>query len=294
MRRPRSTVAYGLIISGIVFAAILLVAPLLLIVSTALSRGWSAVAHTLQNSDTQHAIQLTLLTVVLTVPINIVFGVGLAWCVTRFDFIGKRLLVALVDIPFAMSPVVAGLCYLLLYGLQSSLGQWLDAHGIQLMFAWPGIALVTLFVTCPYTARVLIPLMQEQGTEEEEAALSLGASGWQMFRRITLPKIRWGLLYGVLLTSARAAGEFGAVSVVSGTIRGQTMTLPLQVELLHQDYNSVGAFSAAALLMLLALISLLAKAVIERLQQQKMRGSVLIGHAVADNNSTTRTSADPN
>jgi len=286
MRHPKSAVAYLLITSGFLLAAILLIAPLLLIVLTAFSHGWSAVAKTLQNGDTQHAIQLTLLTVVLSVPVNVIFGVMLAWCVTRFDFFGKHLLVALVDIPFAMSPVVAGLCYLLLYGLQSPLGQWLDARGIQLMFAWPGIALVTLFVTCPYTARVLIPLMQEQGTEEEEAALSLGASGWQMFRRVTLPNIRWGLLYGVLLTSARAAGEFGAVSVVSGTIRGQTMTLPLQVELLHQDYNTVGAFSAAALLMLLALISLLAKAIIERMKQQKMRSSVLIGHAVGSKDSS--------
>jgi len=287
MRRAKSPTAYVLIISGVLLAAILLLAPLLLIVLTAFSHGWSAVAKTLQDGDTQHAIQLTLLTAVLSVPINMIFGVALAWCVTRFDFFGKRLLVALVDIPFAMSPIVAGLCYLLLYGLHGSLGQWLDAHGIQLMFAWPGIALVTLFVSCPYTARILIPLMQEQGSDEEEVALSLGASGWQMFRRITLPNIRWGLLYGVLLTSARAAGEFGAVSVVSGTIRGKTMTLPLQVELLHQDYNTVGAFSAAALLMLLALISLLTKAMVERVQQQKMRSSVLIGHAVGGNDSAT-------
>jgi sulfate transport system permease protein len=272
--------AYVLVGGGMLLALMLLVAPMILIVATALSHGWSGFAGALQNPDTQHAIRLTLLTVVVSVPVNLTFGVMLAWCVTRFDFIGRRLLITLVDIPFAMSPIVAGLCYLLLYGLQSSFGKWLDAHGIQLMFAWPGIALVTLFVTCPYAARVLIPLMQEQGSEEEEAALSLGASGWQVLRRITLPNIRWGLLYGALLTSARAAGEFGAVSVVSGTIRGQTMTLPLQVELLHQDYNTVGAFSAAALLMLLALASLLAKAIIERLQHRKLRGSVLIGHAI--------------
>jgi sulfate transport system permease protein len=202
------------------------------------------------------AIRLTALVTLLVVPVNLVFGTLLAWCVVHYRFRGRQLLMRLADIPFAMSPVVAGLSYLLLYGSQSPVGRWFEAQQIQVMFAWPGIALATLFITCPYVARYLIPLMEEQGDEEEQAALTLGAGGWQIFRRITLPKIRWGLLYGAMLTSARAAGEFGAVSVVSGTIRGQTLTLPLHVELLHQDYNSVGAFTAAALLTLMALLTL--------------------------------------
>ncbi len=217
----------------------------------------------LSDAYTLSAIGLTLLVAVITVPVNLVFGVFLAWLVTRFDFPGRRLLQTLIDIPFAVSPVVAGLVYLLLYGRNGWLGGWLDAHDIQIMFAWPGIVLVTLFVTCPFVARELIPLMQAQGSREEEAAVTLGASGWTIFRRVTLPNIRHALLYGVILTNARAVGEFGAVSVVAGAIRGETNTLPLQVEQLYQDYNTVGAFTSASLLALLALLTLAAKAALE-------------------------------
>jgi sulfate transport system permease protein len=207
------------------------------------------------------------------VPVNVFFGTALAWCITRFDFMGRRLLMAAIDLPLSVSPVIAGLCYLLLYGIQSQFGQWLDEHGIQVMFAAPGVVLVTIFVTAPYVARELLPLMQTQGRDEEEAALLLGASGWQMFRRVTLPSIKWGLWYGAVLTSARAAGEFGSVSVVSGMIRGQTNTLALHVELLHQDYDTVGAFTAAALLASLALVILVLKVIVEWRYNQVMRAS---------------------
>lgn len=280
MKKPRGFIPHFLIGLGLLAVAILLVAPLAVIFGKTFAHGWHAVATNLQHREMLHAIQLSALVIAISVPVNIMFGVLLAWCVTRFDFVGRRLLAALIDIPFAMSPIVAGLCYLLLYGSQSPLGQWLQQHGMQMMFAWPGIALVTLFVTSPYVARVLIPLLQEQGSEEEEAAVVLGARGWQIFRRITLPNIRWALLYGAMLTSARAAGEFGAVSVVSGLIRGQTLTLPLQVEMLHQDYNSVGAFTAASLLTLLALLTLLLKTAIEYRQKQKIRSTILAGPAV--------------
>jgi len=210
-----------------------------------------------------HAIGLTLVIALMTIPICLVFGVALAWLVTRFSFPGRRILQTLIDIPFAVSPVVAGLIYLLLYGRNGWIGGWLDSHDIQLMFAWPGILMVTIFVTCPFVARELIPLMQAQGSREEEAAVTLGASGWTTFWRVTLPNIRWALLYGIILTNARAVGEFGAVSVVSGAIRGQTNTLPLHLEQLYQDYNAVGAFASAALLALIALLTLAAKAGLE-------------------------------
>lgn len=280
MRRATGLVPRLLIGVGLLAVLLLLVAPLAVILGKTFAHGWHAVVVNLQHREMLHAIQLSALVIAISVPVNITFGILLAWCVTRFDFFGRRLLAALIDIPFAMSPIVAGLCYLLLYGSQSPVGQWFSAYGVQLMFAWPGIAMVTLFVTSPYVARVLIPLMQEQGSDEEEAATVLGAGGWQLFRRITLPNIRWALLYGAMLTSARAAGEFGAVSVVSGLIRGQTLTLPLQVEMLHQDYNSVGAFTAATLLSLLALITLLAKTLIEYRQKQKLRSTILAGPVV--------------
>ncbi len=196
----------------------------------------------------------------------------LAWLVTRFVFPGRQLLMTLIDIPFAVSPVVAGLMYLLFYGSNGVVGGWLDAHDIQLMFSWPGMVLVTIFVTCPFVVRELVPVMMSQGSQEDEAAVLLGASGWQMFRRVTLPNIRWALLYGVVLTNARAIGEFGAVSVVSGSIRGETYTLPLQVELLHQDYNTAGAFTAAALLTLMAIVTLFLKSGLQwRLARQVVR-----------------------
>ena len=271
MHTPRTWRQWLLVLlaAGLVFA--MLVLPLVLIFSKAFSAGWDMVVANLADRDMRQAIRLTLIAALITVPVNLLFGILLAWCVTRYDFRGRKLLVTLIDIPFAMSPVVAGLCYLVVYGLESTIGGWLYDHGIQLMFAWPGIVMVTIFVSCPYVARVLIPLMESQGSDEEEAALLLGASGWQTFLYVTLPNIKWALLYGVVITNARAVGEFGAVSVVSGAIRGQTLTLPLHVELLHQDYNTVGAFTAAALLASMALLTLVLKTLMEWRQQRQRR-----------------------
>ncbi|WP_027966294.1 sulfate ABC transporter permease subunit CysW [Halomonas halocynthiae] len=252
-----------LIGSAVILAALFLLLPLVAIFSQAFAKGLGTFMVNITDTYTLSAIGLTLFITVLTIPVNLVFGVMLAWLVTRFTFPGRRLLQTLIDIPFAISPVVAGLVYLLLYGRNGWIGSWLDTHDIQLMFAWPGILMVTIFVTCPFVARELIPLMQAQGSRDEEAAVTLGASGFTLFRRVTLPNIRWALLYGVILTNARAVGEFGAVSVVSGAIRGQTNTLPLHVELLYQDYNTVGAFACAALLALIALLTLAAKAGLE-------------------------------
>ncbi|SDO22557.1 sulfate transport system permease protein [Halomonas shengliensis] len=253
----------GLIAVALLLAGLFLLLPLVAIFAQAFAEGVAVFWTNVSDDYTLAAIGLTLFVTVLTIPICLVFGVALAWLVTRFDFPGRRLLQTLIDIPFAVSPVVAGLVYLLLYGRNGWIGGWLDAHDIQLMFAWPGILMVTIFVTSPFVARELIPLMQAQGSREEEAAVTLGASGWTLFRRVTLPNIRWALLYGVILTNARAVGEFGAVSVVSGAIRGETMTLPLHLEQLYQDYNTVGAFASAALLALLALFTLAAKAGLE-------------------------------
>lgn len=258
-----------LIGSALALAGLFLVLPLVAIFAQALARGVDIYWQNLSDQYTLAAIGLTLMVAALTVPINLVFGVFLAWLVTRFEFPGRRLLQTLIDIPFAVSPVVAGLVYLLLYGRNGWLGGWLDAYDIQIMFAWPGIVLVTLFVTCPFVARELIPLMQAQGSREEEAAVTLGASGWTVFRRVTLPNIRGALIYGVILTNARAVGEFGAVSVVAGAIRGETNTLPLQVEQLYQDYNTVGAFTSASLLALMALLTLAAKAMLDRRAERR-------------------------
>ena len=237
-----------------------------------LSLATPAALENLANPDMLHAIWLTVLIALITVPVNLVFGTLLAWLVTRFNFPGRQLLLTLLDIPFAVSPVVAGLVYLLFYGSNGPLGGWLDAHNLQIMFAWPGMVLVTIFVTCPFVVRELVPVMLSQGSNEDEAAVLLGASGWQMFRRVTLPNIRWALLYGVVLTNARAIGEFGAVSVVSGSIRGETLSLPLQIELLQQDYNTIGAFTAAALLTLMAILTLFLKSVVQwRLENQEKR-----------------------
>ncbi|XKH59289.1 sulfate ABC transporter permease subunit CysW [Halomonas sediminis] len=252
-----------LIGAALCLAALFLLLPLVAIFAQAFAQGVAVFWDNVSNEYTLSAIGLTLFVAVLTIPVCLVFGVALAWLVTRFSFPGRRILQTLIDIPFAVSPVVAGLIYLLLYGRTGWLGAWLDNYDIQLMFAWPGIVMVTIFVTCPFVARELIPLMQAQGSKEEEAAVVLGASGWTTFRRITLPNIRWALLYGVILTNARAVGEFGAVSVVSGAIRGQTNTLPLHLEQLYQDYNAVGAFACAALLALIALLTLAAKAGLE-------------------------------
>lgn len=262
-----------LIGSALALTGLFLVLPLVAIFAQAFARGVDIYWQNLSDQYTLAAIGLTLMVSALTVPINLVFGVFLAWLVTRFEFPGRRLLQTLIDIPFAVSPVVAGLVYLLLYGRNGWLGGWLDANDIQIMFAWPGIVLVTLFVTCPFVARELIPLMQAQGSREEEAAVTLGASGWTIFRRVTLPNIRGALLYGVILTNARAVGEFGAVSVVAGAIRGETNTLPLQVEQLYQDYNTVGAFTSASLLALMALLTLAAKAMLDRRAERREKHS---------------------
>lgn len=253
----RSLLALAL---GLVF--ILLVLPLLLIISQAFSQGFASFWQAIIDSDMRHAIALTLLVAAISVPINLLFGVFLAWCVTHYRFKGRQLLITLIDIPYATSPVVAGLCYLVVYGTEGYFGSWLSQHNIQLMFAWPGLVMVTMFVTSPFIARLLIPLMQEQGSDQEYAALTLGANGWQIFYHITLPKIKWGLLYGVILSNARAIGEFGAVAVVSGAIRGKTLTL--LVEQLNDDHKVVGAFSAALLLATMALITIVFKTFLER------------------------------
>lgn len=274
----RSPVNWGkwfLIAAGIFFAILLLVIPIIWIFITAFQKGVGEVLLNLSNPDMLHAIGLTVLIALITVPVNLIFGTMMAWLVTRFQFPGRQLLLTLVDIPFAVSPVVAGLLYLLFYGSNSWLGGWLEGFDIQVMFSWPGMALVTIFVTCPFVVRELVPLMLSQGSQEDEAAVLLGASGWKMFWRVTLPNIRWALLYGVVLTNARAIGEFGAVSVVSGAIRGETYTLPLQVELLHQDYNTVGAFTAAAILALMAIITLILKSALQwHLSRQQSESGV--------------------
>nr|ELR5039397.1 sulfate/thiosulfate ABC transporter permease CysW [Providencia stuartii]ELR5082356.1 sulfate/thiosulfate ABC transporter permease CysW [Providencia stuartii] len=274
-RQPINWAKWSLIAVGVLFSVLLLVVPIIWIFMTAFSKGLDAVLLNLNDSDMLHAIGLTVLIALITVPINLIFGTMLAWLVTRFQFPGRQLLLTLVDIPFAVSPVVAGLLYLLFYGSNSWFGGWLEGYDIQLMFSWPGMALVTIFVTCPFVVRELVPLMLSQGSQEDEAAVLLGASGWKMFWRVTLPNIRWALLYGVVLTNARAIGEFGAVSVVSGAIRGETYTLPLQVELLHQDYNTVGAFTAAAILAVMAIITLIIKSALQwHLSRQQSESGV--------------------
>jgi len=237
--------------------------PLAVVFSQAFSKGAPVFWEALTEENALLAARLTLITALIAVPLNMIFGLAAAWCIAKFQFPGKSLLITLIDLPFSVSPVVAGLIYVLMFGLQGWLGPWLQTHDIKLIFAVPGIVLATIFVTFPFVARELIPLMQAQGTEEEEAALVLGASGWQTFRHVTLPNIRWVLLYGVILCNARAMGEFGAVSVVSGHIRGMTNTLPLHVEILYNEYNSAAAFAVASLLACLALVTLAAKTFLE-------------------------------
>ena len=260
---PRGWQQWTLVGLGVALAILLLIVPLALIFVQALSGGWQLLLANLSEGYMQHALGLTLLATAVTVPINLVFGVLFAWLVTRYDFRGRKLLVTLIDIPYATSPVVAGLCYLVTYGGESVIGGWLSGHDVQLMFAWPGIIMVTIFVTSPYVARILIPLMQKQDGEEESAAMLLGANGRQIFWRVTLPNIKWALLYGVMITNARAVGEFGAVAVVSGTIMNQTLTLPLLVEQLNNDYKTAAAFTAASLLALMALLTLVLKTIME-------------------------------
>jgi sulfate transport system permease protein len=245
------------------FLALFLVLPLVAVFAQALEKGWAAYADALREPMALSALKLTLLTAGVAVPLNLLFGVAAAWAIAKFDFPGKNALVTLIDLPFGVSPVISGMVFILLFGRQGILGPWAEAHGLKLVFSVPGLILATLFVTFPFVARELIPLMQAAGTEEEEAARVLGASGWQMFRRVTLPNIKWGLLYGVILCNARAMGEFGAVSVVSGHIRGKTNTLPLHVEILYNEYNFQAAFAVASLLAFLALVTLVAKSVVE-------------------------------
>jgi sulfate transport system permease protein len=245
------------------YIAVLVLLPLVAVFVEAFRDGVDAYWHALGEPDAQSAIYLTLLVAVIAVPFNVVFGVAASWAITKFDFVGKRLLITFIDLPFSVSPVISGLIYVLLFGASSVLGQFLAEHDIQVIFAVPGLVIATVFVTFPFVARELIPLMEEQGIEEEEAAIMLGASGFRTFWSITLPNIKWGLLYGVLLCNARAMGEFGAVSVVSGHIKGQTNTIPLHVEILYNEYNFVAAFAVASILTILALVTLLLKSVIE-------------------------------
>ncbi|WP_299021564.1 sulfate ABC transporter permease subunit CysW [uncultured Tepidimonas sp.] len=274
-RGPRTTeapwVRWTLTALALGFMALFLVLPLLAVFAEALRKGWDAYWSALQEPDAWAAVRLTLLTAAIAVPLNLVFGVAAAWAIAKFEFRGKALLTTLIDLPFSVSPVVAGLIYVLVFGAQGWLGPWLASHGLQIIFAVPGIVLATVFVTFPFVARELIPLMQAQGNEEEQAALVLGASGWQTFWHVTLPNIRWGLLYGVILCNARAMGEFGAVSVVSGHIRGLTNTVPLHVEILYNEYQSVAAFAVASLLALLALVTLVVKTVAEWRMQRELR-----------------------
>ena len=248
---------------ALVFLGLFLLFPLVVVFVEALRRGIVAYFSALADPDAVAAIQLTLIVAAIAVPANLVFGVAAAWAIAKYEFRGKAFLITLIDLPFSVSPVISGLIYVILFGAQGYLGPWLQSYGIQIIFAVPGIVLATIFVTFPFVARELIPLMQEQGTQEEEAAISLGASGWQTFWRVTLPNVKWGLMYGVLLCNARAMGEFGAVSVVSGKIRGETNTMPLHVEILYNDYQGTAAFAVASLLALLALVTLIIKSILE-------------------------------
>ena len=261
--RDRSWVKYTLLAVGLTYFALFLLLPLVAVFVEAFRKGWEAYIAALTEPDALSAIKLTLIAAGISVPLNLTFGIAAAWAITKFDFRGKQLLISFIDLPFSVSPVVAGLIYVLLFGAQGWFGPWLSEHNIRIIFAVPGIVLATVFVTFPFVARELIPLMQAQGRDEEEAAVSLGAGGWQMFRRVTLPNIKWALLYGVILCNARAMGEFGAVSVVSGHIRGETNTMPLHVEILYNEYQFAAAFAVASLLALLALVTLVVKTYIE-------------------------------
>ena len=269
-------VQWLLISVALVFLLLFLVLPLAAVFTEALRKGLDAYLTGLREPDAWSAIRLTLITAVIAVPLNLVFGVAAAWAIAKYEFKGKALLTTLIDLPFSISPVVAGLMYVLVFGANGWFGPWLAAHDIKIIFAVPGIVLATVFVTFPFIARELIPLMQAQGNDEEQAAVVLGASGWQTFWHVTLPNIKWGLLYGVILCNARAMGEFGAVSVVSGHIRGQTNTIPLHVEILYNEYQSVAAFAAASLLALLALVTLLIKTVAEWKSEQELKAAAAL------------------
>jgi len=266
-------VRYTLITVALLFVVLFLVLPLAAVFTEALRKGFGAYLAALKEPDAWSAIELTLIAAAIAVPLNLVFGVSAAWAIAKYEFRGKSFLTTLVDLPFSVSPVVAGLMYVLVFGAQGWFGPWLAANDMKVIFAVPGIVLATVFVTFPFIARELIPLMQAQGSDEEQAAIVLGATGWQTFWHVTLPNIKWGLLYGVILTNARAMGEFGAVSVVSGHIRGQTNTLPLHVEILYNEYQSVAAFAVASLLALLALVTLLIKSVAEWRAEQEQKAA---------------------
>ncbi len=263
-RQDGPPVRWAIIAVAVTFLSIFIVLPLIVVFAEAFSHGFSAYLAALSEPDALSAIRLTLLVAVISVIANLVFGLIAAWAITKFEFTGKSLLVTFIDLPFSVSPVVSGLVFVLLFGAQGLLGPWLLDHGLQVIFAVPGIVIATMFITFPFVARELIPLMQQQGTQEEEAARSLGASGFATFFRVTLPNVKWALLYGVLLCNARAMGEFGAVSVVSGHIRGETNTMPLHIEILYNEYQFVAAFAVASLLALLALVTLIAKTLLER------------------------------
>ena len=263
-------VRYLLIGAGLFFLALVVVLPLGSVFAQAFARGLGPYLQKLGDAETGAAIRLTLLTAAIVVPLNTVFGVAAAWLLAKYRFPGKNLLISLIDIPFSVSPVISGLIFVLLFGARGLMGGWLAEHDIKIIFAVPGIVLATTFVTFPFVAREVLPVMQALGSDEEEAALTLGAGGWRIFFRVTLPKIKWGLLYGVILCNARAMGEFGAVSVVSGHIRGSTNTMPLQVEILYNEYDFVGAFAVASLLTLLAIATLIAKKVVEHRQEQPL------------------------
>jgi sulfate transport system permease protein len=266
-------VRWSLLTLALSFMFLFLVLPLAAVFTESLRKGFDAYIEALKEPDAWSAIRLTLLTAAISVPLNLVFGISAAWAIAKYEFRGKAFLTTLVDLPFSVSPVVAGLIYVLVFGAQGWFGPWLSAHDIKIVFAVPGIVLATVFVTFPFIARELIPLMQAQGTEEEQAAIVLGATGWQTFWRVTLPNIKWGLIYGVILCNARAMGEFGAVSVVSGHIRGQTNTMPLHVEILYNEYQSVASFAVASLLALLALVTLTIKSVVEWTHEREMRAA---------------------
>lgn len=259
---------YILIFTALIFLSLMLFLPLASVFYYALEKGWQLYLNALTDPEALHALKLTLIIAAIVVPVNAVLGIAMAWLLTRFDFRGKQLLTTLLDLPFSVSPVVAGLMFVLLFGANSTIGSWFESHGIQIVFALPSMILATLFVTFPFVARELIPLMQAQGDSEEQAALILGANAWQMFWRVTLPNIKWALLYGIILTNARAMGEFGAVSMVSGHIRGQTNTLPLQVEILYNEYNFIGAFALSSLLAVLALLTLVLQNYLDWRQQK--------------------------
>jgi sulfate/thiosulfate transport system permease protein len=263
-------VRWTLIGIALVFLALVLLLPLALVFVQALAKGLPAYWEAIKEPDALSAAKLTLLTASIAVPLNLVFGVAAAWCISKFEFRGKSVLITLIDLPFAVSPVISGMIFVLLFGAQGWFGDWLFEHDIKIIFAVPGIVLATTFVTAPFIARELIPLMQEQGSEEEEAAIVLGAGGWQTFFRVTLPNIKWGLMYGLILCNARAMGEFGAVSVVSGHIRGETNTLPLHVEILYNEYAFAASFAVASVLTLLALVTLALKTLVEWQQRRSM------------------------